>query len=552
MSHPMRVTLLTAVLLSILPAVAGLQGQRIAETAPQPAPSPAPARVLNWERADYQDRVQAIWAGQIVAVILGWPFEHQTASTQWIDQFARPYTVAPVDDDWYYEMCAVRGFEKYGIDMTVAQLGEQWKENACGSWGSSEQARLNLLRGLKAPDTGHPRYNKLWFTIGPQFSSDVYGALAPGLPNVAGHMARTYGHVNGYGEGVDGAVFMAGMISLGFIEQDTRVIVRKAAQLLHADSPYRQCLDQVITLAEQGKTPAQIVAAVEDRWHQEYPATNNAVANGGIVAVAVWFGRGDFLNTVNLALGAADFTDADCNAANAASVVAAMHGMKALPSHLVQQLGDRIVGSEMGGVKLTPPVDEKISDLARRTAALGEKILVAHGATLTRDRLTIRPEEPITQPAELFKLADLTRYWNPDWTLERAGFGGAGGGMRGIRGITHLDGEALATYPRDEVRGVVLRRTVQLGEKPSLSFQAGVDADRAWELNVYANNQLLLKKIIAAPAATPGRHWQTIQVDLRSFAGQKVQLRLYQRVLLAGRTAGNAFWKAVAVHEQER
>ena len=28
----------------------------------------------------------------------------------------------------------------------------------------------------------------------------------------------------------------------------------------------------------------------EDRWHIEYPATNNAVGNGGLVALAVWFG----------------------------------------------------------------------------------------------------------------------------------------------------------------------------------------------------------------------------------------------------------------------
>jgi hypothetical protein len=543
----MRVTLLAVVLLTILSAVAGSQVERKGVVSGEEAPSTATAPVLSLSRADYEDRVQAIWVSQIVAVILGWPFEHQTASTQWIDQFATPYAVAPIDDDWYYEMCAVRGFEKYGIHMTAAQLGEQWKENACGSWGSSEQARLNLLRGLKAPDTGHPRYNKLWFTIGPQFSSDVYGAIAPGIPNVAGRMAREYGHVNGYAEGVDGAVFMAGMVSLGFVERDSRAIVRKAARLLHPDSPYRQCLDQVIGLAEQGKKPAEIVAAVEDRWHIEYPATNNAVGNGGIVAIAVWFGKGDFLSTVNLAIRAADFTDADCNAANAAAVVAAMHGMKALPAYLVQQLGDRIVGSEMGGVKLTPPVDEKITDLAKRTAAIGEKIVAAHGAQITSARLMIPTEEPITQPAELFKLADLTKYWNPDWTLERAGFGGAGGGMRGIRGITHLDGDVLATYPRDEVRGVVLRRTLELSEKPSLSLQAGVDADRAWELTVYANNKMLLKKMIEAPAEARGKHWQEINVDLRSFARQNVQLRLYQRVLNAGRTAGNAYWKAVRV-----
>ena len=73
--------------------------------------------------------------------------------------------------------------------------------------------------------------------------------------------------------------------------------------------------------------------------------------------------------------------------------------------------------------------------------------------------------------------------------MERAGFGGAGGGMPGIRGITYLDGPVLATYPRDEVRGTVLRRTVNSGTAPSLKFKAGVDVGRAWQLQVLCERQ---------------------------------------------------------------
>jgi len=499
---------------------------------------------IQLKRADYEDRVQAVWTAQIVAVLMAWPHEHQTASTLWLTNYPKIYKTAPVDDDWYYEMVAIRAFEKYGVNLTVEQLGEQWKENACGSWGSSEQARLNLERGLKPPATGHPRYNKLWFTIGPQFSADVYGALTPGLVNAAGKLARELGHINGYAEGTDGAVFMAAMVSLAFAEMDTKQIVRKAARLLHPDSPYRQCLDLVVTLADAGKSFGEIVNAVEDRWHIEYPATNNAVPNGGIVAACVWFGEGDFLKTVNLAASAADFTDADCNAANAAAVVGALQGMKGLPRHLVEQLGDRIVGGKMGPVTLTPPVDEKISDLAKRTAGIGEKIIAARGGKVSGDTISIPVEEPVTQPAELFRLADLIQFWNPDWTLERAGFGGAGGGMAGIRGITHLEGDVLATYPRDEVRGLLLRRTALLSRSPSLRLEAGVDAGRAWELNVYANNKLIEKGIIDG-SADGSRKWQTINVDLKDFAGQTVQLRLYQRVLVPNRVAGNAYWKAI-------
>jgi hypothetical protein len=44
----------------------------------------------------------------------------------------------------------------------------------------------------------------------------------------------------------------------------------------------------VIVMAETGKSPEQISQALDERWGIEYPATNNAVLNGGIVAMSVW------------------------------------------------------------------------------------------------------------------------------------------------------------------------------------------------------------------------------------------------------------------------
>jgi hypothetical protein len=211
-------------------------------------------------------------------------------------------------------------------------------------------------------------------------------------------------------------------------------------------------------------------------------------------------------------------------------------------------LHDRIVGEEMGKVKLTPPVDEKISELAKRTATIGINLMTANGAKLDGNDLTVTVQTPVTQSAELFTLADLMKYWNPDWRLERAGFGGAGGGVGNIRGITHLKGDVLATWPRDSVRGVVLRRTVKLAEHPSLSFQVAADAARAWELEVYAGNKNVLRKQIDGGTGQLGeRQWQDIKIDLIAFAGKDLELRLYQRVLLADKIPGNAYWKDIRV-----
>ncbi len=496
-------------------------------------------------RDDYRDRTHAVWAGQVIGMLLAYPFEHRTGSVTWVNEFREPTTWEPlkvncarVDDDWYYEIVALRGFEQYGIDMTVEQLGRRWLADSAGTWGSSGEARRLLLSGFRPPDTGHPRYNPFWYTIGPQFSADIYGAIAPGMPNVAGRIARRLGHINGYAEGSDGGVFVAGMVSLAFTENDIRRVVCKAATLIHPSSPYRRCLDTIIETAEEGATFEEVSQAVADRWHLEYPATNNAVANGGFIAAGLWFGDGDFMKTMNLISRAADFTDSDCNAANAGAVLGAMHGTKCLPPALLQQLNDRIHGDSMGHVKYDPPVDERISDLGLRTAAIGEKIAAANGARVLDGEIIIPIKSPVTQAPERFRLADLTRYWNNDWELHGAGFGC----RLNVRGATRLDGEVLATYPRDEVRGVSLRRKAVLDEKPVLSFDAGVDAERAWLLNVWVDNRRVHEQLIQGDRS--GRHWESVQIDLGAFAGHEVQLRVYQLVI--GRnipSPGSAYWR---------
>jgi hypothetical protein len=363
------------------------------------------------------------------------------------------------------------------------------------------------------------------------------------MPNAAARLGREMAHVQGYAEGADGSVFMAGMLSLAFVEQDPRQIVRKAALLIDPLSPYRQALDQTISLADRGAPFHEVAEAIQSRWSLKYQTTNSAVINGALTALAVWFGDGDFSKTVNLALQAGDFTDTDCNAATAAAVVGAMHGMKVFPKSLVAQLGDSMRGEELAGVRITPPLDESVIDIARRTAAIGEKLAVANGGSVTERDLRISPQAPAPQPPELFPVASLMAYWNPAWELLGAGLGNEGDALRLSRGTTWLDSDTLVTFPQDEIRGVLLRRTLKLSATPALSLEVSADAGRAWQLEVFADNEKVLSRLVEG--AKGERSPQRIQVGLEAFAGAVIQLRVYQRTLVGGRLPGSAYWHSI-------
>jgi hypothetical protein len=545
----------------------------------QAAARPTPASgdgVFRLSRAEYEDRVRAAWFGQILAVMLGWPFEHKPASVTPVRTFSASVErqladtgAAPVDDDWYYEMVALWGFEKYGIGMTADQLGDQWRAHNVGTWGSAFYTRQALERGVPGSEAGHPRHNRMWFTVGNQNRADFYGMLAPGRPDLSTMLARRLGRVNAYAEGIDGGVLIASLVSLAFVEQDVRAVVRRSVEYLSPGSPHRECVEEIIRRADAGQSPRDIIRHVEERWGIEYPGTNSAVWNAGFAVVALWFGEGDFWRSMDLVLQASDYADADCAAANVALVIGALRGMEALPRDLVARLNDRMTGTTLGFADLVPPVDESISRLAQRTVAIGTTLLEAHGGRADGAALIVpRPPAPAPPPWDGFHPNDFAAMWAPGWTLERAGYGAPGGGVRGVRGGTFLDEDVLATYPRDEVRGVKISRRLALGATPSLHVEVAADPGRTWKLEVYVDNERALTRLVdggpplawedVPPDGYPQplheyerskarRRWQPIDVDLAPFAGREVVLRLYQSILVRNAFPGNAYWRNLQV-----
>jgi hypothetical protein len=153
------------------------------------------------------------------------------------------------------------------------------------------------------------------------------------------------------------------------------------------------------------------------------------------------------------------------------------------------------------------------------------------------------------QQPELFSLADFTKTLESRLGSGARRIGGAGGGIEGIRGGTHLEDAVLSIFPRDEVRGALLRRSVELSDSPFLTFDAGADAGRTWHLQVFVNNDKVLDQLIEGRPTTQenplDRHWEHIHLDLAAYKKQSVVIRLYDLVLVPNHHAGNSYWRGL-------
>lgn len=81
-----------------------------------------------------------------------------------------------------------------------------------------------------------------------------------------------------------------------------------------------------------------------------------------------------------------------------------------------------------------------------------------------------------------------------------------------------------------------------LSAAPRLRVDVGADGGRAWALDIHVDNQRPMTRTVQAKS--DNREWQTVEVDLKAFAGRTVTIRLIQRVLLGPEYApGNAYWR---------
>ena len=289
------------------------------------------------------------WKAQIVGGAFGTALEgYVTANLREAFGEIRDYVRTPntYNDDITYELAFLESFKKHGAAITSDDVAMEWVGVVPFGWSAEEIALKNIGAGIFPPKSG-------WFNnpyrewIGAQMRGAICGMLAPGNAEEAARLAFIDGVVSHHNNGVLGEIFNAVLVSLAFVGSDVRRLLEQSVQAIPADSEYHSVVAEALGACYAGSDWESVWQALEPRFHQynwihSYP---NAAAE----VVALWFGNGDFDETMHI-IGMIGY-DVDCNAAQIMTALGIIND--AVPSRWSDPLGEEVLTYCRGMKRMT-------------------------------------------------------------------------------------------------------------------------------------------------------------------------------------------------------
>lgn len=291
-------------------------------------------------REQYLERVYAGWLGQIVGGALGTSIEGYTAE-KLRERYGeiRGYLTSPstFNDDITFELAFLKALEERGGDMSARDIALYWVSLIPFGWSAELVALRNLEEGFLPPASATHR-NPFSEWIGAQMRGAVCGLVAPGNAREAARLAWMDGSISHINNGIIGEVFNAILVACAFVESDVRVILEEAVAALPPKAEYREVVASALDACREAGSWQEAWSRCEERyrpynWVHAYP---NACAE----VIALWFGKGDFDETLHIV--AMEGQDVDCNAAQIMTVLGVIQGADAIDSRWTDPIGDTL------------------------------------------------------------------------------------------------------------------------------------------------------------------------------------------------------------------
>ena len=408
-------------------------------------------------RQAFEDKVRGGWAGQMIGVSFGAPTEFRF-NGRIIEGDLPAWTPNRIEnaidqDDLYVEMTFAAVMDRVGLEATSEQYGEAFRTSKYRLWHANAGARRLLDRGIKAPWSGHPKYNVHANDIDFQIEADFIGLMAPGLPADATRYATRVGRVMNYGDGLYGGVFVTSMYAAAFFERDPRKVVEAGLASLPRDSAYARIIRDVLRWSAEHPTDwRRTWQLIEDAWDKDDPCPDgtlqpfniDATLNGAYIALGLLYGARDFDRTLDVSTRAGQ--DSDCNPSSAAGILGVMLGYDAIPERWksgVPAIAERKFAY----------TDYSFNEIVASTIARATKVIETAGGRVTPTEIAVPAQAPTPPKLEAWTMGvpdrrvdikDAAWQWKGTWARRRedraAKARGADSDHRRGRGHAHVHG----------------------------------------------------------------------------------------------------------------
>ncbi len=297
-------------------------------------------------------------------------------------------------DDLYVEMTFAKVMDDLGLKASCAQFGEAFKNSQYHLWHANAGARRALGQGIKAPWSGHPKYNFHANDIDFQIEADFIGLMCPGLPRQSNRFCDRVGRVMNYGDGLYGGMFVCGMYSAAFFENNPRKLVESGLSCIPAKSQYGLLIKDLLDWSARYPNDwRKVWQLLEDKWDKDDPCPDGALQpfnidaklNGAYITMGLLFGNLDFLKTMEIATRCGQ--DSDCNPSSAAGVLGVVLGYDAIPDNCksgIAALAD----------KKFDFTSYSFNDIIRSTETRALKLIEKTGGKVDKQQASIRLESP--------------------------------------------------------------------------------------------------------------------------------------------------------------
>jgi ADP-ribosylglycohydrolase len=357
---------------------------------------PVEKNIAEWSVEELEDRIRGAWAGKIIGVVTGCPFEFRYCGEIYEGSIEHdmPTSSALFQDDLYVNMAFLEVLEDMGPDATMQDFAKRFRDSKFGLYHANLAARRNLLLGIEAPRSGSPPWNMHADDIDFQIEADFIGLVCPALPKSASDIAFRVGPIMNYGDGVYGGVFVANLYSQAFMLDDRVKVIKRALLSLPPESDYRKCIETVLENFEKNSKDWRACwHDVQKKWDKldwcpggmGSPFNIDAKINGAYVAMGILYGNMDPYKTVEISTRCGQ--DADCNPSTALGVISAMKGYSSLPEEWRTDI-------EKFRDKKFDYVRYSLDSVVKTCLDLSLSMIRKEGGTVLDKKVRVKPQEP--------------------------------------------------------------------------------------------------------------------------------------------------------------